>query len=336
MKRFASGLICFLGLFVIHNAQAQDNAFSIAPGFSFSWYPYADYIEGDSEMDIEQNIGLSALMNIKLFRKINVHIDFGLNDPTFKKMIDIAGRIDIFNFIMMFDYHKLKGNVKWKGSTPNPFPDDKVIFDFDTTLTNVSLMFRIDQLFNLSEDILFLSFGISYSQFNMPVEYKKHASEKQLNFNGFGNITGTAWGAALLADSMIMSMGWSDSNTSLYAEPAMEFYNNGTYAIHGWVWMYFILAGVLEGSFDKKSVDKMAEINNVDSINSGFERVDSTYAKLSLILGLLNRWEIGFGRIGLAFGAELLWEQFGINSKDLRGESWSVSIGPVIRLSAKF
>ena len=335
MNKIVLVLICIFGLFIVSNIQAEDRAFSIAPGLSFSSYPYADYIEGDSEMDFEQNYGLSALLNLKLFGKVSAHIDFGLNDPTFQKMVDIAGKIDAFNFILMFDYHTLKGDVKWKGSSPNPFPDNKVKFDFDTTLTNISLMYRVDPLFNLEEDIFALGLGVSFSQFEMPVEYYKVGSSN-LKYNGFGNIKGTAWGAALLADTMIMSMGWSDENVSKYSDFALEFHDDGNFALHGWIWAYLILAGVTEGEFDDKSIKRMAVINEVDDIKSGFERAESTYAKLSLILGLLARWEVRIGRIGLAVGAEVLWEQFGINSKDLRGESWSVSIGPVIRVSAKF
>jgi hypothetical protein len=110
----------------------------------FSYYPQSafDIDEISLEPDLF-NYNLQLSTGLKLFEKVNAYFNMEVNDPTMKKLINIAGTVSAKYFSIQFDYHKVSGNVLWFDS----FYNKENNLNFNQTWTTVALMsprFRIN------------------------------------------------------------------------------------------------------------------------------------------------------------------------------------------------
>ena len=321
--------------------------FSITPAVSFAWYPYAYYSRQEStktETDIN-NIGISALMSLKLFDKVGAQLGLKIDDPTFQKMVDFAGYINIYGVMLNFDYHFFGETITWEGSTPNPIPGGS--YHFRSHWTNISLLYNFLPL--VAKDYPQIgAVGITYSSFEMPLEYRVKKGSGL--YPGFGLVKGNAWGLSLLADTLVGSMELSPEagNRSLYSFPLfgsnvdLWFYVDAFYGLF-----------LQKGEIDAEALARMVNANGGASIDGDITRNFSMFysddddndkndpplsiMKLSAIMGLQKVWDIGKkARIGFAIGAEIRIENFFTSSNDIKVGFDSMNVGPVIRLSARW
>jgi hypothetical protein len=246
--------IMLMGLLIVSYTstwaqEGKNDIFSITPAFSFAWYPYAKiFTEESTNSDIDQNnFGMSAIMNLKLFDKVGAHLNLKIDDPTFKKLVDFAGYVTAYNFMLKFNYHTFNGSVTWTGNTPNPISDD--VYNFRNKWSNVSLLYRIDHIslekmmgieneflrylvmipfFTLNE-VGFLgsgkltAIGLGYANFDMPLEYKVNI-KGGLSNPGFGLIKGQVWGLSIYTDTLSWQMdpksGWG---STVYLIPFIKY-----------------------------------------------------------------------------------------------------------------
>jgi len=315
--------------------EKRSGIFSITPAFSFAWYPYANFFKEEStntEVDLN-NFGMSVIMGLKIFDKVGAHLNLKIDDPTFKKLVDVAAYVTAYYFMIKFDYHAFGGTVTWAGNTPNPIPGE--VYDFRNQWSNVSLLFRIDQL-KINDDFLrgllhelFLSgggnlgaIGIGYARFDMPLEYRAH-SGSELSNPGFGLVKGEAWGLSILWDTLSWNMERPPS------------YGGGIIGFMRYLWIYldWFHGFIGKGETDAQAIAWMNNANGV-SIDGN---IKPSYAIVKANVGLQYVWNVGKkSRIGLAVGAEILEETIDANNDDIDVYFWSRHIGPAVRVSARW
>jgi hypothetical protein len=332
-------IVLLIGLCTTAWAQEQEKKsgiFSITPAFSFAWYPYAHFFKEEStntEVDLN-NFGMSVIMGLKLFDKVGAHLNLKIDDPTFKKLVDIAGYVTAYYFMIKFDYHSFGGTVTWAGNTPNPIPDE--VYDFRNQWNNVSLLFRVDQL-KINDDFLrgllhelFLSgggnlgaIGIGYARFDMPLEYQIQPDSGL--HPGFGLVKGDAWGLSILWDTL----SWNMERPPSYGGGIMNLMQ------HIWIYVDWFHGFTVNGETDAQAIAWMSNNNDV-SVNGDISR-GMKYAIFKGTLGLQYVWNVGKkGRIGLAVGAEILEETIDANNDDIDVYFWSRHIGPAVRVSVRW
>jgi len=324
--------------------EKRNSIFSITPAVSFAWYPYAYFLKQESiktEADIN-NFGISALMGLKLFDKVGVQLGIKIDDPTFKKMVDFAGYINVYSFIINFDYHTYGGTVTWEGSTPNPISGGS--YFFRGHWTNISLLYNLLPVF-MKDYPQLIAIGITYTSFETPLEYRVKKDSK-LN-PGFGLVKFNAWGISILMDTLVGAMELSPEakERSLFKPLKFRDYNLN-------LWMYFdIFYGLYlqKGEIDAKALAWMVNANDGASIDGDITRNFKIFAndengddsngvfKLSLILGIQKVWDLGKKtRIGLAGGVGFGMEKLYTSSDDIIVGFNSMYIGPVVRFSARW
>jgi hypothetical protein len=328
--------------------EKNDSIFSITPAISFSWYPYVEILEERStktEIDAN-NFGLSVLLGLNLFKKVNLNLALKIDDPSFKKMVDIAGYISAYNFMLKFDYHSFSGKVNWVGSYPNPIPDG--FYQFNNNWASVSLLYRFDNIvhdkipyivWDLSDFPYVLAFGITYSNFSMPVEYQTLSGGGLLT-PGFGQINGRLFGITLLLDTLARSM---DISTDERSKLPLTFSNLN---IDIWGYINLIYCAYLgNAELDNEAVAYMdnANTDNADGkIKQQFSigthnGISPAFFRTSIILGIQKIWDLkNNGRIGLGIGVEFLTESIYAHTSNIMVSYKSNSIGPVIRFSARW
>jgi len=303
----------------------------VAPAVTFSWYPYATENWGESTKTTydRNNFGMSFNMGLKLYDKISGHINLKIDEPTMQNLIDFAGYLSAFNFLLKFDYHTFGGTVTWAGDTPNPIPGG--ISNFRNQWSIFSLMFRLDQIrnqhirmfinniLNIFGDMPSLwAIGIGYARFDMPLEYR--LKDSTLTNHGFGLVEGYAWGITMLWDTLTWSMenrGWLDSGFG------------------GWLYIDVFWAIRPFGSLktDANAIAWISNANNGVYVNGNFEGVYYGYGKAAI--GLQYVWDIGRrGRIGIAVGLGLLDQTISTENNDIFINYFSRNFGPAMRLSA--
>jgi len=314
--------------------EKKSGIFSITPAVAFSWYPYANFNEEVStktEVDLN-NFGMSVIMGLKLFDKVGTHLNLKIDDPTFKKLVDIAGFVTAYYFMLKFDYHSFGGTVTWAGDTPNPISGE--VHDFRNQWNNVSLLFRVDQLKIKNEYLRGLLYelrligegnlgaiGIGYARFDMPLEYQIQP-DRGLSNPGFGLVKGDAWGLSMLWDTQ-----------ARYMElPA--FSGRGIMGLMQYIWIYvdWFHGFTVNGETDAQAIAWMSNANNDVSVNGNISR-GMKYAIFKGTLGFQYVWNVGKkGRIGVAVGAEYLEETIYANNNDINIRFWSRHIGPAVRV----
>ena len=318
--------------------EKKNDIFNIAPAVAFSWYPYANFMTEKStntEFDLN-NFGMSVIMGLKLFDKVGAHLNLKIDDPTFKKLVDVAGYLTAYYFMIKFDYHSFGGTVTWKGDTPNPIPDE--VYNFHNQWINVSLLFRVDQLKIRDKpsvfEIMLFSFlhewlligeehlgaiGIGYAKFDMPLEYRVQP-DRGLSNPGFGLVKGEAWGLSILWDTL-----------ARYIE--LPAYQRNRWQQHIWVYINFFNGSSPNEETDAQAIAWMSNANNGVSVDGNINFIH--YALFKMIFGFQYVWDVGKkGRIGLAVGVEFLEEEIDANNKDIAIEFNAWHIGPVVRVSA--
>jgi hypothetical protein len=323
--------------------EKKNDIFNITPAFSFAWYPSANFFEEEStktEVD-RNNFGMSVIMGLKLFDKVGAHLNLKIDDPTFKKLVDVAGFVTAYYFMLKFDYHSFGGTVTWAGNTPNPISGE--VYNFRNDWTNVSLLFRVDQLrmsdkpsipelflFELLQDFRLVgegnlgAIGIGYARYDMPLEYRVQPDSGL--HPGFGLVKGEAWGFSILWDTLIWRM-----------EPP-AFYGGGIMDLMQFIWIYldwFVgLSFIGKEETDAQAIAWMSNANNGVSVDGN---IKPTYGIVKANLGLQYVWDVGKkGRIGLAVGVELLEETIKASNDDINIYFWSRNIGPAVRVSARW
>ena len=325
----------------------KNDLFSIAPAFSFAWYPFTKFFEEEStntKVDLN-NFGMSAIISLKLYKKVGVHLNLKIDDPTFQKLIDIAGYVSASYFLLKYDYHSFGGTVSWIGNTPNPIPDE--VSYFHNQWYSVSLLFRVDQWVDkvtLKNDPNFFTYllfgylsgagligagsigaiGIGYASFDMPLEYKVR-SDSGLSNPGFGLIKGNAWGLSILWDTLTWRMERPTSIKSL-----------AQYINFLWIYvdMFSGLSFITKGETDAKAIAWMSNANNDIAVDAN---IKPSYSIFKIDLGLQFVWDVGKkGRMGLAIGAELLEETIAAASNDINIYFYSRHIGPAVRISVRW
>jgi hypothetical protein len=327
--------------------EKKTGIFSITPAFTFSWYPYATFHEDasantDTEVDVN-NFGMSAMMSLKLFDKVGANVDLKIDDPAFRKLVDIAGYLTAYYFMLKFDYHSFGGTVRWAGNPSyNPIPNGLV--NFRNQWTTVSLLFRVDELaldgegffseyLRLMRDYLFLggqvmgAVGIGYARFDMPLAYQTQPSSGLLH-PGFGLVKGEVWGFEFLWDTLSKTMERSA------AERSSWLWLQHIWVYIDWFWGLPPFGVVGSGEIDAKAVKWMSDKNGV-SVDGNISNLH--YGVVHGILGYQNVWDIGkTGKIGLAVGVELLEENIKAHSDDILIDYWSWHIGPTVRVCASW
>jgi len=319
--------------------EKRSGIFSITPAVSFAWYPQAYYFKQESttiEADLN-NIGISALMGLKLFDKVGAQIGLKIDDPTFQKMVDFAGYVNVYGVMLNFDYHFFGGTATWEGVTPNPIPGGS--YHFRSHWTNISLLYNF---LSLSPNNLFLmALGITYSSFETPLEYR--VKESSGLYPGFGLVKGKAWGFSVLMDTLVGSMELPPEAKKRSLSTITLFGSNFD------LWVYAdIFYGLFlqEGEIDAEALAWMVNASGGASIDGDITRNfsindDSNDAlsimKMSFIAGIQKVWDIGKkARTGFAVGLEFRTEKFLTGSNDIEVGFMSMNFGPVIRLSARW
>ena len=315
----------------------KSDIFSVTPSFGFSWYPsvaFGNELSTNTEVDLN-NFGMSVIMSLKLFDKVGASLNLKIDDPTFKKLVDIAGYVTAYYFLLKFDYHSFGGTVTWTGDTPNPIPGGE--YNFRNQWTYISLLFRLDQLPNipLLGSLLYDwglwgrenlgAIGIGYARFDMPLEYRVQPN-RGLSNPGFGLVKGESWGLSVLWDTLT----WSTERPASYRRHFMDY-----------IWLYldifnypFPIPG--KGETDAKAITWMSNANDGASVDGNIDKA-TTYSIFKGVLGLQYIWYIGQkGRIGLGVGAELLTESIEAKNSDIAINFSSTNIGPTVRVSARW
>ena len=323
--------------------EKKSSIFSVTPAVSLAWYPAASYSRQESaktELDLN-NIGISALMGLKLFDKVSAQFGLKIDDPAFKKLVNFAGYIDIYGVMLNFDYHAFGGTVTWEGSTPNPIPDGS--YHFRSHWTNISLLYNFLNFLKGSPQLA--AFGITYSSFEIPLEYKVKKDSRLTN-PGFGLVKGNVWGLSLLGDTLTGCMELSPEERKR-SWVSFSFFD---------LWFYcdsFYGLFLQKGEIDAEALAWMINANGGASIDGDITRNFSMFysddddddhndiplstMKISVILGIQKIWDVGKKtRIGLAIGAELRMENFFTSSNDIEIGFDSMNFGPVVRLSARW
>ena len=324
--------------------EKKSDIFNITPAFSFAWYPSANFLKEEStntEVDLN-NFGMSVMMGLKLFDKVGAHLNLKIDDPTFQKLVDIAGFVTAYYFMIKFDYHSFGGTVTWAGNTPNPIPGE--VYNFRNEWMNVSLLFRVDQLrmrdkpsmlelylFGLLHELRLIgegnlgAIGIGYANFDMPLEYRVQP-DSGLSNPGFGLVKGEAWGFSMLWDTLI------------YRMERPTFHGGGIMGLMQYIWIYLDwfhgLSFIGKGETDAQAIAWMSNANNGVSVDGN---IKPAYAIVKANLGLQYVWNVGKkGRIGLALGAEILEETIEASNDDINIYFWSRHIGPALRVSVRW
>jgi len=319
--------------------------FSITPALSFAWYPLGlDRRQESTETKYGlSNIGISALMGLKLFDKVGAQLGLKIDDPTFQKLVDFAGYVNIYGAIINFDYHSFGETTTWKGNTPDPIPGGS--YHFRSHWTNVSLLYNFPIFRNQGNSYL-IALGIAYSNFEMPLEYKVKKGS-QLSNPGFGLVKGHAWGLSALMDTLVGSM---EASPEARKKPFLSFGDGFS------VWIYndgFFGLYLQKAEIEADALAWMVNANNGASIDGDITRnftviysddddnknndVGFNFMKMSLILGIQKVWDIGIkARIGLAVGVEWRTENFFTSSDDIAVGFESANLGPVVRFSARW
>jgi hypothetical protein len=323
--------------------EKKTGIFSITPALTFSWYPFAIFLTDkssntDTEVDIN-NFGMSAMMSLKLFDKVGANVDLKIDDPTFKKLVDIAGYLTASYFLLKFDYHSFGGTVTWAGDPNYPV-------SFRNQWTAVSLLFRIDQLVLEGEGFfsiylravreqLFLNgeilgaIGIGYAQFDMPLGYQVQ-EDSGLETSGFGFVKGKVWGIEFLWDTLSKNMERSaaERRSWLWLE-------------HIWAYLDFFwglppFGFVGSGGIDANAINWMSDHNlRAKAVDGDISNLH--YGFVQGILGYQNVWDIGkTGRLGFAIGVELLEEDIRAHNDDIKIDYTSWHIGPTVRICANW
>jgi hypothetical protein len=341
MKRkwFETSLVLIVLLIVpCATVWAQDkknDIFSITPAFSFSWYLSANFFKEEStntEVDLN-NFGMSAIMSLKLFDKVGAYLNLKIDDPTFKKLVDVAGYVTAYYFMLKFDYHAFGGTVTWVGNTPNPIPGE--VYNFHNQWNNVSLLFRVDQLTirniflkDLLSNVMLIgtgnlgAIGIGYARYDMPLGYQVQPGSGFSN-PGFGLVKGEAWGFSMLWDTLSWNM----------ERPA--FYGGGIMGLMRYIWIYVDwfhgLSFIGKGETDAQAIAWMSTNNGV-SVDGD---IKPSYGIFKADFGFQYIGNVGKkGRIGLAVGVEILEETIEASNDDINIYLWSRHIGPTVRISA--
>ena len=302
----------------------------INPAVSFSWYPSANYSgEYTNTTDDGRNYGISAMLGLKLFEKYGAQFNLKIDDPTFQKMVDFAGLLNINNVVLKFDYHAFGGNITWKDEDkPNLIPENSLglrEFGFRETWTTFHLMYHMEFI-----PIFYWTFGISMVNLQVPVEYLvNEKTEKSLSNPGFGMIKGRFWGVSFLIDTLAKKV------DELAEWGGADYYRDSTFNI--WILSDFVLAFSTSFEFDKTAVARMAAANSVDSIDAKVEGINGGYMKGSLVLGLQKAWDIdGEIFMGIGIGADMMFEFIGASTTDITVSYSTINVGPSIRFSVRF
>ena len=319
----------------------KNGIFSITPAAAFSWYPYANFhdeVSTNTEVDLN-NFGMSVIMGLKLFDKVGTYLNLKIDDPAFQKLVDVAGYVTAYYFLLKFNYHAFGGIVTWTGNTPNPISGE--VYNFRNQWSNVSLLFRVDQL-TLRKDPNFFTLylwgmlselglvgegnlgaiGIGYARYDMPLEYRVR-SDSRLSNPGFGLVKGEAWGFSVLWDTLTWYMELPASSRS---------------GLRQFIWIYvdwfYGLSFIGKGETDEQAIAWMSNANKGIPIDGN---IKPSYGIFKGVLGLQHVWDVGEkGRIGLAVGAELLEETIKASNNDIDIQFWSWHIGPAVRVSARW
>jgi hypothetical protein len=334
-------IVLLIGPCTVARAQEKKNGiFSVTPAVSFAWYPYVNFLnEKSTETEVDlNNFGMSVIMSLKLFDKVGAHLNLKIDDPTFEKLVDVAGYITAYYFMLKFDYHSFGGTVTWVGNTPNPIPGDT--YNFRNQWNNVSLLFRIDQLqitnaylWDFLNDFGLIgagnlgAIGIGYARFDMPLEYRV-LSDGGLSNPGFGLVKGKVWGLSILWDTLSWNM----------ERPASYKRNLADYI---WIYLDVFLGGYFwpfesigKGETDAQAIAWMSSTNNGVSVDGNINR-NIRHTILKGTLGLQYVWDVGKkSRIGLAVGAEILEESISAHNDDINIGFGVHHIGPAVRVSA--
>ena len=75
---------------------------------AFSWYPLNNFAGAMNE-EGGFNYNLQLSMGLKLFKKMSAYVNMDIDDPTMKKLINVAGALGSKYFGVQFDYHKVRG-----------------------------------------------------------------------------------------------------------------------------------------------------------------------------------------------------------------------------------
>jgi len=335
----------------IKEEKKKPDIFNVTPAFAFSWYPYAHFMEERStntDFDLK-NYGMSVIMSLKIFNKVGAHLNLKIDDPTFKKLVDVAGYVTAYYAMLKFDYHSFGGTITWTGNSPNPISGE--VYNFRNQWNNVSLLFRVDQLkmrdnpstlefflFGLLHELMLIgtgnlgAIGIGYASFDMPLEYRTQPDRGLIN-SGFGLVKGEAWGLSILWDTLSWRM----------ERPVSYTRNSYTKGLTDYIWVYVDwfhgfppLGSFGKGETDAQAIAWMSNANNDVSVNGNINQ-GMQYAIFKGTLGLQYVWSVGEkSRIGLAVGAELLEETIDAHNADIKIHYWSRHVGPAVRVNARW
>jgi len=325
----------FSGLCFPATAFSSD-LFSVTPAVSFAWYPQVSYTEESTITEADMNnYGISVLLGLKLFDKIGAHLNLTIDDPNFEKLVDFAGYISAYNFMLKFDYRSFGGSVTWQGDTPTPDSIPSNGYDFRNTWTTISLLYNLDDIL-VAMPYWRMAIGISYVDFGMPVEYLVNNKNISNPVPGFGMINGKLWGITFFFDSLVKSMDLpEDRRSSGWFTLGHLLGINFLETVPFWLYTDFNLGVIGSFELEREAVDWMVNANN--DITSIDRTINGVFMRYSQVVGFQKIWDIGEkSRIGLAIGVDILLEWIGASNDDIEIKFSSFSVGPIIRLSMRF
>ena len=295
----------------VERDKARKEKFSGYFALTGSWYPYSEFIpsyKGDyaTETDLDlNNFGLSALMNIKFFKDYGAALDMKIDDPTFKKLVDIAGRFNYKNLIIGLNYHSFGGNVKWLNDKTIPHPLNDEDYGFRTRWTTYTLMLDLAYGTWYAEPYDMIGgFGLSLLTFEIPLEHHLNGAV------AVAPVKGTSWGLSFL----------------------LNYGGESPSAIKGFYkWIY--INGMAGLTFFSKDVNTLKalkeETGYTGSVGDGKDW--GLFARANMILGYNKMWYVGnTATLGFSFGVDFLVDWF-LAAPEL----FMMSVGPAIRVSIR-
>jgi len=279
-----------------------------------SWYPYAElnpewYGDFSTKTNLNlNNFGLSALMDLKFFKDYGAALDLKIDDPTFKKLVDFAGRLSYKGFLLGFNYHSFGGTVKWLDGANHPLPDKEKDNRFRTEWTTYSLMadFAYGTWYAEPYDMIG-AFGISLLTFDIPLEHRVKDAV------AVAPVSGTSVGLSFLFN---------------YGGEAPSFIKGFYQWIH--------LNGIAGLTFFTKDKNTYNELSKATGVNLTYTDDDCNdwgfFLRANAILGVNKMWYVGYSTtIGVSAGIDFLIDWF-LAAPEL----FMMSVGPAMRFSVRF
>lgn len=279
--------------------------------------------------------GTTYQMGFKFFEKYGAYLNVELDDPFVGNLKSIAGAIDANLFVLRFDYRTIGGTVTWADDeVRNPIRNNS--HSFEKTFINGAVIYKWFFDDEAKEDRTWVGVGAFYNNATLPLALNATASDLEsgrLTNPGFGDVVMNTWGIGIVFDSW----NWTVESNDPFWTHSFGDHLGGWFNFDGW---FGIGTATASDEALQSLVDNNDNINSVDDLPSGYSSGDfggASFLKISTIAGVVRTWEFGTrGLVALGIGAEARVEFLGASDLGDGSSTGILSIGPTVRLGARF